>query len=280
MKALAEFVMRGRVHAIGASMVCASLPILNWLSTSIVSLVVLHRGGVEGSLVLLCALLPMGVVIYLTGVAPTPLIALLGTVGLAYVLRVTISWEITLVLAVVFSAIGILIFESTSTERLKSIVEWYMEFTQQDSTEQSFETVRKVILAVFAMGQAFAMLAFLMLARWWQSQLYNPGGFQKEFHQLRITWGFSTGIVLLLVICYVFNDSLGQWMLLLTVPLLLSGLGMVHWLIGYRKMSVRWLIIFYFLLLVFSNFFYPLVASLALIDSFLDVRKRIQTTKV
>ena len=102
MKALAEFVMRGRVHAIGASMVCASLPILNWLSTSIVSLVVLHRGGVEGSLVLLCALLPMGVVIYLTGGAPTPVIALLGTVGLAYVLRVTMSWEITLVLAVVF----------------------------------------------------------------------------------------------------------------------------------------------------------------------------------
>ena len=280
MKALAEFVMRGRVHAIGASMVCAPLPILNLLSTSIVSLVVLRRGGVEGGLVLLWALLPMGVVIYLTGDAPTPVIALFGTVGLAYVLRVTMSWEITLVLAVVFSAIGILVFEYTSTERLTFPIEMYMEYAQQDSTEQTLETVRKVILAFFAAGQALTMLAFLMLARWWQSLLYNPGGFQKEFHQLRITWGFSTGIVLLLVICYVFNDSLGQWMLLLTVPLLLSGLGMVHWLIGYRKMSVRWLAMLYFLLLVFSEIFYPLVAAIALIDSYLDVRKRIQTTKV
>ena len=280
MKAFAEFVMRGRVHAIGASMFCASLPILNMLSSSIVSLVVLHRGGVEGALVLLWAMLPMGVVIYLTGGDPTPVLTLLATVGLAYVLRVTVSWEITLVLAVVFSAISILIFESTFTEGLTSLVDIYMGVTQLDSTEQSLETARKVILAVLAMGQAFAMLVFLMLARWWQSQLYNPGGFQTEFHQLRITWGFSTGIVLLLVICYVFNDPLGQWILLLTVPLLFSGLGMVHWLIGYRKMSVRWLVIFYFLLLVFSEIFYPLVAALALIDSYLDVRKRIQTTKV
>ena len=64
MRALAEIAMRGRAYAIGLSMVGALLPLLTWVSASIVSLVVLRRGAIDGGVVLLWTLLPLAVSIY------------------------------------------------------------------------------------------------------------------------------------------------------------------------------------------------------------------------
>jgi hypothetical protein len=279
MRVIAEFVMRGRSYAIGASVLSASLPLLNWLSTAIVSLVVLRQGAAEGAMVLLWTLLPLGVALYLFG-DPTAMISLFGTVGLALILRATTSWELTLAAAVVLSAVGSLVFEFTASEVLLVIVDMYMEYSKQVSMELSYEAARKSVFGFFAMGQAYAMLALLILARWWQSVLYNPGGFQKEFHQLRLTGRLSTGLVVLLMVCVGLSDLLGRWIPLLTVPLIVAGLGFVHWFTKEKKMSSNWLVAFYFLLLLFSQFIYPLIASLALMDSYLDMRKRIQKTEV
>jgi hypothetical protein len=275
MRALAELVMRGRRYAIGASMVGASIPFLNWLSTAIVSLVVLRKGAAEGSIVLLWALLPL----YFVG-GPMPVIALVGAVIMAYILRVTLSWELAIAVAVIASAIGSLVFEYTAADLLVMLVEFYVEFSKQNSIEVSSELARKAIVGIYAMGQACGMCALLVLARWWQSQLYNPGGFQKEFHQIRLTPWFSTGVVVAMMFSFVFDEQLGRWLRLLTVPLFFAGIALVHWTFGFRKMSMNWLIAFYILLIILSNLIYPIVASLALMDSYLNLRQRIQTKKV
>ena len=253
MRALAEFVMRGRYHAIGASVVGACLPLLNWLSTAIVSLVILRKGAAEGAVVLLWTLLPLVVALYLfrdpaSGIDPNSVIMLFGTAIMAYVLRLTLSWELTLATAVILSAIGSLIFEYSAAEVLAMIVQVYMDYSTVDLTQ---EVATKAIVGFFAMGFAYVMFVLLVIARWWQSQLYNPGGFQKEFHELRITPRLSAGIVVLMIICLVFNDSLGRWIPLLTVPLMIAGLALVHWGFSYRKMSTNWVVTFYVLLLLF-----------------------------
>jgi hypothetical protein len=108
MRALAEFVMRGRSQAIGVSLVGAMFPPLHWLCSAVVSLVVLRKGMGEGALVLMWACLPMMAYVFLYQDI-TSIFALLGTVGLAYILRVTVSWEYTLVAAVFISIIGALL---------------------------------------------------------------------------------------------------------------------------------------------------------------------------
>jgi hypothetical protein len=279
MRALAELVMRGRRYAIGASMVGASIPLLNWLSTAIVGLVVLRKGAAEGSIVLLWALLPLGIAVYFVG-DPMPVIALVGTAIMAYILRVTLSWELAIAVAVIASAIGSLVFEYTAADLLVMLVEFYVELSKQNSIEVSSEVARTAIVGIYARGQACGMCALLVLARWWQSQLYNPGGFQKEFHQIRLTPWFSTGVVVAMIFSFVFDDQLGRWLPLLTVPLVFSGIALVHWTFGFRKMSVNWVIAFYLLLIILSNLIYPILASLALMDSYLNLRQRIQTKKV
>lgn len=285
MRAIAEFVMRGRPHAIGATLVSTMLPLLNWLGSAIVGLVILRKGPVEGLMVLMWALLPLGIALYLIG-DPSSVIAMLGTAILAYVLRVTVSWEITLAIAVLVSAVGSLVFELTAVEVLAAIVEWYMEYTRQlagqlqQAGELSFAEAKNTILGFFAIGQAYAMLAFLMLARWWQSELYNPGGFGKEFQQLRMSPLLSTTLVLMMLFCFVFSEQLGRWIPLLTVPMIVSALAFVHWAMGTRKLSGSWVFGFYLLLLLLFQIVYPLLASLALIDSWFNLRTRFQSKEV
>jgi hypothetical protein len=285
MRALADFAMRGRNHAIGIAVISASLPLLNWLCSAIVGLVILRKGPLEGLLVLMWAMIPLGLAVYYIG-DPSSVIALVGTAMLAYALRVTVSWELTFALAVVISVIGSLIFELTATEVLAAIVELYRGYTAQIAAELqttgelSYEAAQYTIMGFFAMGQAYAMLLFLILARWWQSQLYNPGGFQKEFHQLRLSPLMSGILIALLLVCFSFNELLGRWIPVLTVPLVMMALSLVHWMMSYQKLTGFWVFGFYILLLMLFQVIYPLLATVALMDSWFNLRARIQSKEV
>ncbi|MDA0956193.1 MAG: hypothetical protein O2936_00005, partial [Proteobacteria bacterium] len=113
MKGLANFVMRGRLQASGVAALTSALPILGWLGTSVVALVILRQGIKEGLLVFLWAALPL-IVIYQTGGDVSGLAALVGTFVLASVLRATTSWELTLVAALIAATLGSFIFSVLS----------------------------------------------------------------------------------------------------------------------------------------------------------------------
>ena len=279
MRALAEIAMRGRAYAIGLSMVGALLPLLTWVSASIVSLVVLRRGAIDGGVVLLWTLLPLAVTIYFVG-DPSSTTAVVGAAVLAYVLRTTVSWELTLVTTLVLSVVASLVFQYAASDILLVFVNLYMEIQKQLSVEVNYESAEEQFLGVFAMGQAYTMFAIVILARWWQSQLYSPGEFKTEFHQIRATPVFVSGLLLLLAICFLFGDPLGRWIPLLTMPLAVSGLAMVHWLGDFRSVSSGWILVFYLFLIFFFQYIYPVLIVLALLDGYLNFRQRLLTHKV
>ena len=279
MRALAEIAMRGRAYAIGLSMAGAVLPLLTWVSASIVSLVVLRKGAIDGSIVLLWTLLPLGVAIYFIG-DPSSTTAVIGSAILAYVLRITVSWELTLVTTLLLSVIASLVFQYTASDVLLVFVNLYMEIHKQLSLEMNYESAKEQFLGLFAMGQAYTMFAIVILARWWQSQLYNPGEFKTEFHQIRAKPVFVSGLLLLSVACIFFGDPLNRWIPLLTMPLAVSGLAMVHWIGDFRRVGGVWMLIFYLLLIFFFQYTYPVLISLALLDGYLNLRQRLLTNKV
>lgn len=274
MRAIAEFAMRSRLHAIGASMVAGVLPLLGWLSLVIVALVCLRQGAMAGSLVLLWTLLPFGVQTYMVG-DPT-IISLVGVFVLAALLRTTLSWEIVLLAAVVYAAIGGLLFEFIGLEKFLVVYTTYMEQLNLTIglTESEWKTV---VPASITLMVAYAMVLMLILARWCQSALYNPGEFRKEFHQIRLS-PIPGGVLLAgLVACYSFEGVLGRWLPLLTVPLVIAALGVVHWMMDWRKLSTNWVTGFYIGLVFFGQLVYPFLISLGLMDSAVDLRKRLQT---
>lgn len=278
MRAIAEFAMRSRWHAIGTSALAAILPLMGWLATVIVALATLRLGAAAGSMVLIWAILPIGVALYYVG-DPSSMIAMLGTFLMAVLLRQTLSWELVLVAAVVISLIGTFVFEFAAASLLESFATVYVEYLAQidSSLVIQADDAKTVLLGFFAMGQAFAMVVMLIVARWCQSALYNPGGFGNEFRALRLSPVISGGIVVAMLACYLFSDVLGRWLPLLTVPLVFAAIGLVHCVVKAKEMSSNWLAGFYLSLALLFQLVYPFLASLALMDSWFNIRNRIQT---
>ena len=273
MQAIAEFAMRSRAHAIGTSLVAGVLPLLGWLSLVIVALVYLRQGLMAGSMVLLWTMLPFGIQTYIVG-DPTVL-SLVGIFLLAGLLRLTLSWEMVLMMAVFYSAIAGLLFELVALDKFLSVYSDYLEILEMPVALTATE-LRVVIANSVMILVAYGMIAMLLLARWCQAALYNPGGFKKEFHQIRLSPVAGAIILIALIACYSLDDLLGRWLPLLTVPLVIAALAFVHWLMASRQLSTRWIVGFYFTLLLFGQLVYPFLILLGLMDSALNLRNRLQ----
>jgi len=133
--------------------------------------------------------------------------------------------------------------------------------------------MRAALVSLFGVMHMFLAICLLMVARWWQALLYNPGGFQQEFHQLRLQPRVAGLLMALFVLASMGVTVLSGWVLYFVLPLFFAGLALVHGLIGMKKLSRLWLLAFYMLMLN------PLLAQLltvaALIDSFYDFRRRV-----
>ena len=276
MQAIAEFAMRSRSHAIAVSMVAAVLPFFGWLSTVVVTLVCLRQGLAAGSMVLLWTLLPIGIYLYLTGDS-FPAITLTGTFLLAILLRQSMSWELVLIALVAVSAIGTVLFELTSASMMGALTQFYLDYMGQLNPGAVIDEAQATVVAkaIVSVSMALAIMTMLIIARWCQSALYNPGGFRKEFHGLRLSPPVGIIAVLLLALCFAFAEQLGRWLPLLTVPLFFAALGLIHWMMASRQLSNGWIAGFYASLVLFFQLFYPFLVSLALMDSWVNVRNRL-----
>jgi len=115
-----------------------------------------------------------------------PLILLFGISGLAWLLRVTESWEFTL-LAAIAVGVGVELWFRIQPVVLDTLVqqlEAYLAGSQVQDVQM--EQVRAVLPSIIGSVYMFLAVSLLILARWLQAALYNPGGFRKEFHSLRI----------------------------------------------------------------------------------------------
>ncbi|MGB1191499.1 MAG: hypothetical protein ACPG3T_01110, partial [Pseudomonadales bacterium] len=113
----------------------------------------------------------------------------------------------------------------------------------------------------------------LLTARWWQAKLYNPGGFQQEFYQLRLSRAnilvLVAGLVLFSII-----EGYHQWAWLFAIPMIIVGIALVHALVALKQLSRPWLIGFYLLFVTFAPIV-PLLMMAVIADSALDFRSRI-----
>jgi len=279
MRAFAEFVMRGRLQATGVCIACGILPFVHWVAIAVIALVVLRKGLLEGALLMLWTGLPLAAWL-LIGPDPSVLLVLVGTFGLALLLRTTLSWQWVLAGAVAVAVASALVIEHFAGGWLQQTMAWYADLLKSTEARQpdlTDDQLRHLLVGLLAMGQAYAMIVCLVLARWWQSLLYNPGGFRQEFHNLRLSPALSWGLIGLTVLLFAVGDpTYARWIPLLTVPMIVSAIGLVHWIVAKKKLSGNWLVVFYILLLGLIQVIYPVMASLALIDSWIDVRKRIE----
>lgn len=272
MRGLAEFVMTGRKQAILASICLGLLPLINFFSPVLVGLVLLRKGAQEAFTVFVWAILPL---IAWTLVGDfVPSLMLIGVYGLAWTLRKTESWEYTLIAAIGIG-LGVEAYLRFQPGVLDSVFQQLEPYLSQSNVEGfEVEEIRGIVISIFGSVYMFLGIVLTMLARWMQAKLYNPGGFQKEFHQFRI--GQRVALLLLgFIILASFEILIPQaWVLFFTLPLVFSGISLAHAVCEKRGLPSLALVMFYVLLLLPITV--QIIVFLALIDSWYDFRKKLE----
>jgi hypothetical protein len=279
MRALAELVMKGRKQAAFVAVVAALLPLLYWVSAAAIALVTLRKGPQDGAGVLVWAFLPAGAWAYSGD--PTPLTVMVGVFILAVTLRRAANWSTVLMVALPVGALVGLGLEIALEGLLGQVIDATEKFLLQ-SASQSTESIpldkerlSLLLLGGLASVHTAIMLLCLILARSWQSGLFNSGGFQKEFHQLRLPLKYTGALIGVLALSSLLELSFMRWLPLLLLPWVFAGFALVHGSLAKRDLGRSWLIVFYLSVVLMGPYVITLLVFAAVIDSLVDIRARI-----
>ncbi len=281
MRALAQFVMRGPLQASGVAALTTAIPLLFWVGTAVVGLVILRLGIRQGLNVGLWALLPaLGWSWF--GQDPTALAVLLEVMLMTALLRVTSSWDKALCggtfLAIVTGLVLPQLYPGLMDILVQTGVQFYEQYNADvaQSLGNNLESVIRQTMSASMAGTYLALaIGMTLLARGWQAALYNPGGLRTEFHGLRLSPVFAVVFAVTMVIGPVLglNTVLLAWAA--GTPLFLAGLALVHGVVARKKLSRQWLVMFYVALVLLGPSLMILLVVLAFVDSWLNIRGRI-----
>ena len=281
MRALAQFVMRGPLQASGVAALTTAIPLLFWVGTAVVGLVILRLGIRQGLNVGLWALLPaLGWSWF--GQDPTALVVLLEVMLMTALLRVTSSWDKTLCGGTFLAIVTGLVLPQLYPGLMDILVQTGVQFYQQYNADvaqalgSNLEPVIRQTMSASMAGTYLALaVGMTLLARGWQAALYNPGGLRTEFHRLRLSPVFAVVFAATMVIGPVLglNAVLLAWAA--GTPLFLAGLALVHGVVALKKLSRQWLVMFYVALVLLGPSLMILLVVLAFVDSWLNIRGRI-----
>ena len=274
MRKLAQYTMRGNKQATMVAVLFAIIPVLFWISAALVALVILRKGYRDGAQVFIWSLLPA--IAWWSNGDPTPALTLIGAAGLASVLRYSASWAYVLVASLVAAVVSMPILASYLQDVMMAFAEAGIQLEAQQKLPENVdkELLQTLMEGVLGAVHMAILLACVVLARWWQAALFNPGGFQTEFHQLRLPL-WLTGTLALAVFGLNNVTDMTQWLFVLSIPLLFAGLALVHGLVEQLKLSQAWLFAIYLALLLSSAVVFTILALLATLDSVFTLRQRL-----
>jgi hypothetical protein len=294
MKALAGFVVRGRMQATIVASVLAVLAVLitplSVISAAAIGLVALSQGIREGFLVTLMGLVALVALGWLLFDEPLVLLATgavlwLPLLVLGEALRITRSLRLVVEIA---AAAGMLLI-ALQYLLLDDVTRFWTELLQQYLTllmnpEVVQEADRQSVVEALApwmaggLGAAWfiQLVLSVFLARSWQSVLYHPGGFSQEFYQLRLgRW------LLLLVPVLLASSMLGdkpgflaQLALVGMGAFFIQGIALMHGLVNNYKAGQVWLIGFYLLLIIGMPASFTAVSAAGYADGWLNIRAK------
>jgi len=296
MRGLAAFIMKGRAQAVSA--VCA-LTVLSWifslaslLSAAAMALPTLRLGAKEGVVVMAWAALGVSLAGFAVVGSPAPagyslalwapiwlLAALLhGTARLSWSLAGAAGLGMAMVLAI-YAISGDP--AGMWAEELRRYAQPFLEKAGSEGGMErigrNFQAFSRYMTGVVAAGSMLTLSLSLLIARWWQALLFNPGGFRAEFHSLRSASACAYLWLGLLALAWMLDGTGSEIAWNLAIPLamlfVLAGFAVLHAVFSATGNGGFWLAGIYVALMFMS----PLIGLILLIglsDAWIDWRNR------
>ncbi|MNN08244.1 hypothetical protein D3C81_1210940 [compost metagenome] len=216
---------------------------------------------------------------------PRPLLVLFGTLVLAVVLRASVSWTRVLLASVLLGVLYGVIIDAVFGEVVKRNASELLELMPQmlgenyrqmtaDEKAQIGELLAPVLTGLMAGLLQLLSLLCVLLGRYWQALLYNPGGFGREFRAVRLPAPMAVSLLVGIFLLPGLSIELAMLTPLCSVPLAFAGVALLHGLVAQQRLARFWLVGLYVSLLLFMQLVYPLLVVLAVVDSLFDFRGR------
>lgn len=304
MRVLASLAMKGPREAALLAAVTAAIPpvdalflvsiIMGMVSSAVVGLVVLRLGWQRA---LPVTALAMGFAAVGSAYSQHPgvLLPLMLTAIMGFALR-SLPLAQTMVVGLIPAVVLVLLYNQLiplwTDSHLQLLTEVFESWSKQTEVPIDIEALRPFLsylaLGVWASGMLLIALCALFIARHWQAMLYNPGGFQQEFHALVLPKSITLITVILMFGLEFFGPPFGLVLPSLYVLSFIAGLALVHGLLGRpsaatanasaqpskegRSLALLWL---FYLSMVLLQPMLLLLISMAWMDSFAQFRRRL-----
>ncbi|MFU8797733.1 MAG: hypothetical protein ACNA7Y_03435 [Gammaproteobacteria bacterium] len=303
-KKFAEFILQSRFGAILTVVFLVFLPLFRWAGWTVLGLVTLRKGALEGSFVLAGVVLSVIVAGFLMSINPLPPgmsrdLMVFGMAGilatglwvwiLANVLRNTASWSrvFQVVMWVGLSVVALvqLIYPEVAVTWWLPIVKENLVRMQKSLPEMTISDGLSTKIATLMTGgyatlTLLAALFGLWVARWLQALLYNPGGLGQELMTIRLGV-LEAAIAVMITLWIMMGDEalVIGFVPVIGLVFIVAGFSLVHRLLGMMKKPWIGAAAFYIILFVLFRYMIFFLISLALIDAVVNVRKRLLMMK-
>ncbi len=296
-QALASYAVRGSLPAalVASSTLLLSLvlPPLVVVSSAIIALAWLRLGSRAGTTAVLIAIIASTAIAVAAGLQPLAPTAImlsswLPVIVMAAVLRSTISLDLSILAGAALVALGIFVVYAMVPDPAANWREFFavvmenanlrpraLDGSDPEELNVLLDRASTMMTGFYAATLLLIAALSLLLARAWQARLFNPGGLQREFHDLRFGRGASiAGLVVLLTAQVLKVELLYSLAMLVVAVFAFQGMAIIHSLVRSRAMARGWLIGAYVSLIFLSPESLLIVGLVGITDAWLDFRNR------
>jgi len=262
------------------------MPPVSIVSSAAVALVTLRRGASEGLTILVCSSLAAGLLGFLA--IGNYQFALLYVMVLwlpvwliSIVLRegqhLSLAVEIAILIGI-FGVIGFYLYTPEPAAMWEAVLSQMVPADAPVADiQRTIDVISHYMTGVVAAGSVFGLLLGLFLGRWWQANLYNPGGFKQEFLALDTKPRLSIGSIVVVAIALASTGEISEiaWnvSILLFVLYTVTGTSVLHTVFSKMKLG-RYMVPMLYITLFLIPHAMLLVALVGLSDPWLDLRKK------
>jgi hypothetical protein len=281
--------MQAMLVASSLALLSLMMPPVSVVSSATVALVTLRRGAYEGLYVLGCSSLAAALLGFLAlgnfQFALLYVMVLWLPVWLISIIlregqHLSLAVEIAILIGIV-CVIGFYLYAPDPVALWKAVLSQMIPAdVPVADIQRTIDILVHYMTGVIAAGSVFGLLFGLFLGRWWQANLYNPGGFRQEFLSLSTKPRISIGAIVVLIIAVTSPVGISEiaWnvCILLFVLFTVIGVAVLHYAFSMMKLG-RYMVPMFYITLFLIPHAMLIVGLVGLSDPWLNLRKKIES---
>ena len=281
--------MQAMLVASSLALLSLMMPPVSVVSSATVALVTLRRGAYEGLYVLGCSSLAAALLGFLAlgnfQFALLYVMVLWLPVWLISIIlregqHLSLAVEIAILIGIV-CVIGFYLYAPDPVALWKAVLSQMIPAdVPVADIQRTIDILVHYMTGVIAAGSVFGLLFGLFLGRWWQANLYNPGGFRQEFLSLSTKPRISIGAIVVLIIAVTSLVGISEiaWnvCILLFVLFTVIGVAVLHYAFSMMKLG-RYMVPMFYITLFLIPHAMLIVGLVGLSDPWLNLRKKIES---